>query len=90
MFVGFLPIRSGARRNRMKKLVQLGCTVVFYESCHRIVATLEDIQQVFGERRIVVTRELTKKFEEVKRASAKEIIGDLRKNKPRGEFAVVI
>jgi len=90
MFVGFLPSRSGARRNRLKALAQLSCTVVFYESCHRILATLEDIQQVFGERQIAVTRELTKKFEEIKRASAKDILGQLRTHKPRGEYVVVL
>jgi len=90
MFVGFLPTRSGARRNRLKELAQLNCTVVFYESCHRILATLEDIQQVFGERQIVVARELTKKFEEIKRANPKDILGSLCKKKPRGEYVVVI
>ncbi len=90
MFAGFLPNRSGARRNRLKALAQLNCTVVFYESCHRILATLEDIQLVFGERHIAVARELTKKFEEIKRASPKDILGQLRKQKPRGEYVVVL
>ncbi len=90
MFVGFLPRRSGARRNRLRELSQLSCTVVFYESCHRILATVEDIQQVFGERQIVVARELTKKFEEIKRTSPKDILGSLCKKKPRGEYVVVI
>jgi len=90
LFAGFLPPRPGARRNRLKKLARLDCTVVCYQSCHRILATLEDIQQVFGEREVVVTRELTKKFEEIKRASAKEIVERLRKDRPRGEFVVVI
>jgi len=90
MFAGFLPNRSGARRNRLKALAQMNCTVVFYESCHRILATLEDIQLVFGERHIAVARELTKKFEEIKRASPKDILGQLRKQKPRGEYVVVL
>ena len=90
MFVGFLSRRSGARRNRLRELSQLSCTVVFYESCHRILATVEDIQQVFGERRIVVARELTKKFEEIRRASPKDILEHLRKKKPRGEYVVVL
>ena len=90
MFAGFLPPRTGARRNRLKKLAQFGCTVVFYESCHRILATLEDIEEALGGREVVVCRELTKKFEEVKRGSAGEIIEELRKEKPRGEFVVVM
>ena len=89
-FAGFLPNRTQARQNRLKKLSRLGSTVVFYESCHRILATLEDIQAVFGEREIVVTRELTKKFEEVKRGLVKDISEELKRQKPRGEFVLVI
>ncbi len=89
-FAGFLPNRTQARQNRLKKLSQLGSTVVFYESCHRILATLEDIQTVFGDKEIVLARELTKKFEETKRGSAKDILDDIKKQKPRGEFVLVI
>jgi 16S rRNA (cytidine1402-2'-O)-methyltransferase len=89
-FAGFLPNRALARRNRLKKLAGLKCTVVFYESCHRILATLADIAAVFGDKQIVVARELTKKFEEIKRGSAKEIIAAFQKQKPRGEFIIVI
>lgn len=90
VFAGFLPNRSQARRNRLKELAKLKRTVVFYESCHRILATLEDIQAAFGDREIVVARELTKKFEEIKRASAKNILADFKQQKPRGEFVVVV
>jgi len=89
-FAGFLPNRTRARKNQLEKLKKLGSTLVFYESCHRILASLEDIDAVFGEREIVVARELTKKFEEIFRASAKVIQEKLLKNKPRGEFVVVI
>jgi 16S rRNA (cytidine1402-2'-O)-methyltransferase len=90
IFAGFLPRRKLARRNRLKGLSKLKYTVVFYESCHRILSTLEDIREVFGEKEIVVARELTKKFEEVKRGKAKDIFEELKKQKPRGEFVVVI
>lgn len=89
-FAGFLPNRALARRNRLKKLAGLKCTVVFYESCHRILATLADIEAVFGDKQIVVARELTKKFEEIKRSSAKDISAAFYKQKPRGEFIIVI
>jgi len=89
-FAGFLPTRSGARRNKLRKLAQLDCTLLFYESCHRILATLEDIHAIFGEKEVVVARELTKKFEEVKHAPARLIRSALEKEKPRGEFVVVI
>jgi len=90
VFGGFLPNRALARRNRLKKLAQLKYTLIFYESCHRILEALEDIRSVFGDRDIVVARELTKKFEEIKRSSAKDIWEALKKQKPRGEFVIVI
>lgn len=90
IFAGFLPNRAQARRNRLKTLAKLKRSLIFYESCHRIQATLEDIQAVFGEREIFVARELTKKFEEIKRGSAKDILEGLKQQKPRGEFVIVI
>jgi 16S rRNA (cytidine1402-2'-O)-methyltransferase len=90
IFAGFLPRGRGARQNRLRKLAALKCTIIAYESCHRILATLEDIQEVFGEKEIACLRELTKKFEEVKRASAQEIQRQFKKEKPRGEFVIVI
>ena len=89
-FAGFLPNRTQARKNRLKELAQLKITIVFYESCHRILATLEDIAAVFGDRNIAVARELTKKFEEIKRGPAKTILEELKQQKPRGEFVVII
>ncbi|PIQ88207.1 MAG: 16S rRNA (cytidine(1402)-2'-O)-methyltransferase [Candidatus Omnitrophica bacterium CG11_big_fil_rev_8_21_14_0_20_43_6] len=89
-FAGFLPNRSGARKNQLEKLKKLNCTLVAYESCHRILASLEDISLVFGDREITVARELTKKFEEILRASPKIIQEKLSKPKPRGEFVIVI
>ena len=90
IFEGFLPNRPIARRNRLQELAKLKFTIVFYESCHRIIAALEDVSAVFGDKEIAVARELTKKFEEVKRGSAKDIQGDFQKERPRGEFVVVI
>jgi len=88
-FAGFLPNRTQARKNRLRKLSQLSCTIVFYESCHRIQATLADIRAIFGEKEIVVARELTKKFEEIKRGRPTDILEDFKKDRPRGEFVVV-
>ena len=90
IFEGFLPNRPQARRNRLKELSQLKHTIIFYESCHRILATLEDIHSIWGDKDIVVARELTKKFEEIKRGKAVEIISDFKSHKPRGEFTVII
>lgn len=89
-FEGFLPPRQQARQNRLKELAQLKHTIVLYESPHRIVATLADIATVFGEREVVVCRELTKKFEEVKRGPAQQLRSYFQQKKPRGEFVIVL
>jgi 16S rRNA (cytidine1402-2'-O)-methyltransferase len=89
-FAGFLPNKKTARRNKLKKLAQFECTIVCYESCHRITAALEDIDEIFGAKEIVVARELTKKFEEIIRAPAREALERLLKSKPRGEFVIVM
>ena len=90
VFEGFLPIKRGARKNRLTELFKLKRTVIFYESPHRILETLEDIQAVFGGKEIVLARELTKKFEELKRGSAEALLKILKQQRPRGEFVIVI
>jgi 16S rRNA (cytidine1402-2'-O)-methyltransferase len=70
VFDGFLPIKSGRRVNRLTALRALETTIVLYESPHRILAALEAIAEVFGDREIVVAREVTKQFEEIVRAPA--------------------
>lgn len=89
-FAGFLPNKKISRQNRIRELSKLESTLVFYESCHRILTTLEDILVVFGDREIVIVRELTKKFEEVRRAKISQLLSYFKQNKPRGEFVVVI
>jgi len=90
IFEGFLPAKAISRKNRLKELKKLKLTVIFYESSHRILKTLQDIAEVFTEQKVVLCRELTKKFEEVKRGSAKELLEYFSSQKPRGEFVVII
>ncbi|MFH1198560.1 MAG: 16S rRNA (cytidine(1402)-2'-O)-methyltransferase [Candidatus Omnitrophota bacterium] len=90
IFEGFLPNRTIARKNRLKKLAEIEETIIFYESCHRILATLADILEVFGDKEIVVARELTKKFEEITREKASKVLQKFQLQKPRGEFVVII
>ena len=90
VFEGFLPIKPGRRVNRLTALRELETTVVLYESPHRILATLEAIAAVFGDREIVVGRELTKQFEEIVRAPAAAHRERLAAAGVRGEFTVVI
>ncbi|MCM8795770.1 MAG: 16S rRNA (cytidine(1402)-2'-O)-methyltransferase [Candidatus Omnitrophica bacterium] len=88
-FLGFLPRAKIARQNKLKQLRALKTTLVFYESCHRILATLGDILAVFGDCEIVVARELTKKFEEIKRGKISQIINYFQKNPARGELTLI-
>lgn len=89
-FAGFLPNKKISRKNKLKELSKLKCTIIFYESCHRIESTLEDLLEIFGSKEVVLARELTKKFEEVIRGEPKAVLEGLKKSKPRGEFVVII
>ncbi|MDD4899858.1 MAG: 16S rRNA (cytidine(1402)-2'-O)-methyltransferase [Candidatus Omnitrophica bacterium] len=89
-FAGFLPNRTIARRNRLKEFAKEKNTLIFYESCHRIIATLGDISSVYGDIEVVVGRELTKKFEEIIRDKPAKIIEKFKKSPPKGEFVVII
>ena len=90
VFDGFPPVKPGRRVNRLTALRELQTTVVLYESPHRILATLEAIGAVFGEREIVVARELTKQFEEIVRATPIAHRDRLAAAGVRGEFTIVI
>src|SRR2546427_4956473 len=87
IFVGFLPAKKNARRQRLMDLANIACTLLFYEAPHRIEASLEDIQEVFGDREACVARELTKIHEEYLFGR----LSDVRMRiKPIGEFVVVL
>ena len=90
VFEGFLPIKPGRRRNRLTALRDLDMTIVLYESPHRIVATLEALHEVFGDREIVLARELTKQFEQIVSAPPSAHLERLRGGQVRGEFTLVI
>ncbi len=89
-FEGFLPQKKG----RQKHLEELGSetrTMIFYESPYRVVKSLEQFADHFGgERRVSVTRELTKKFEQTVRGTLDEVAQYFRDNEPRGEFVIVV
>ncbi|MFZ5948114.1 MAG: 16S rRNA (cytidine(1402)-2'-O)-methyltransferase [Stygiobacter sp.] len=89
VFEGFLPQKKG----RQKKLLQLSeeeRTIVLYESTYRIEKLILELNQYMPERQIVIARELTKKFEEVWRGTASEILSGIDKNIIKGEFVVII
>lgn len=88
IFEGFLPVKPGARKNRLKEFLNEKKTIVLYESPHRLIKTLGDIYDVFGDINIACSRELTKKFEETRRQKIGELIEHFTKNKPLGEFVI--
>lgn len=89
-FAGFPPRRSGARLRFFADLVAGGRTFVFYESPHRIVASVGDLAGACGDCRVAVVRELTKLHEEIVRGTARDVAGQLAERKPRGEYVVVV
>ena len=89
-FEGFLPVKKG-RTKRLKELSTETKTMVFYESPHRILKTLNDLSNYFDvESQISVSRELTKLYEETFRGTIKESVEHFEKNKKKGEFVIVL
>lgn len=89
VFEGFIPVKSGQRKNKFLSLKNEDRTVVFYESPHRILKTLAAMSEVLGDINIVVARELTKKFEEVVRGTVSEVLFHFSNKKVLGEFVVL-
>jgi len=89
-FGGFLPKKSGARERVLAELSERPETLIFYESCHRIPQALESVRSALGERRVVLARELTKKFEEFLRGTPAELLKHFEKRAARGEFVLLI
>jgi len=89
-FVGFLPHKSGQRRNQLESLKPVPGTLVFYESPYRIEKLLGELGQVFPEREVVLARELTKKFEEFLRGKPAQLLEIVKKRTLKGEFVVLV
>jgi 16S rRNA (cytidine1402-2'-O)-methyltransferase len=89
-FFGFLPEKTGRRKTFLRTLEDLPMTLVFYESPRRIVDALRDIREILGERRVAVTRELTKVFEEIIRGAVGEVIAKLEGGVVKGEITLLV
>ncbi|WP_422113204.1 16S rRNA (cytidine(1402)-2'-O)-methyltransferase [Gardnerella sp. DNF00502] len=90
-YEGFLPRKSGERKQLLRSLSSERRTIVFYEAPHRIKEAMEDICDVIGPNRLMaLCRELTKDYEEIRRGSVKEILDSVLENPPRGEIVLVI
>lgn len=95
LFSGFLAAKSGPRRAQLTRLRQaeaagLSATLIFYEAPHRLAETLADAAEIFGDRPAAVCRELTKHFEEIRRAALPELAAHYAAHQARGEITLVV
>lgn len=93
LFLGYLPKKQNKRKKVLQQLHSILhsmiCTVIFFESPHRLVKVLRDIQEILGDIEIVICRELTKIHEEIRREKISEAIVHFEKTKPKGEFTLL-
>jgi len=90
VFEGFLPLKKGARKKRLELLRSLERTIVIYESPYRIEKLLKEVYEVFGNVEIALAREMTKRFEEIKKIYIADLIDRRVAFEARGEFVLVI
>lgn len=92
LFYGFLPAKGGQRRQVLESLRATQAALVFYEAPHRVLETVADMTEVFGERTLVIARELTKLFETVHSLPLAEALAWLKEdsNRQRGEFVLIV
>jgi len=90
VFEGFLSPKPGKRRKRLEELREEKRTIIFYESPHRFIRMLDDVAEILGQRKMVIARELTKKFEEIIRGTPEEIKRYFGERKIKGELVVLI
>jgi 16S rRNA (cytidine1402-2'-O)-methyltransferase len=89
VFEGFLPVKKG-RSTRLEALKNEERTIILYESPHRLLRTLADLERALGDRPAAVCRELTKKFEEVTRGTLKSCTREFEARPVRGEFVIIL
>jgi len=89
-FEGFLSTATKSRRAHLESLRTEGRTMIFYEAPHKLPYTLKDMLEAWGDRRVSLSRELTKRYEETLRTTLSEAAMRYAEEKPRGEFVLVI
>ena len=90
VFEGFLPVKKG-RQTRLKELATETRTMIFYESPHKVLKTLNQFLEYFGpDRPVSISRELSKLYEETVRGTLTEVLDHFLANPPRGELVVVV
>ncbi len=89
-FEGFLPVPKAERRRRLEEIAGERRTMIFYEAPHKLRTTLDDLLAVFGDRKIALCRELTKKNEEIIRTTVAHAVAYYKETDPRGEYVLVL
>ncbi len=90
-FEGFLSVNKRSRREHLASLLEETRTMIFYEAPHKLLATLEDMQEAFGaDRPICLCRELTKLHEEAVKTTLAQALSYYRENSPRGEYVLIV
>jgi 16S rRNA (cytidine1402-2'-O)-methyltransferase len=90
VFEGFLPVKKG-RQTRLKILAEESRTMIFYESPHKLLKTLTNFCEYFGEdRQLSVSRELTKLYEETQRGTAKDVLEHYTEKPAKGEIVIIV
>lgn len=90
MFAGFIPNKEKARADLFKSLKDINTTLIFYETAPRIVKTLNQAQEIFGEREMAVAREITKVYEECLTGTATQLLAQFTAKEPRGEMVFMV
>ncbi len=90
LFAGFLPPKSAARKTALSAYTALKATLIFFETGPRIAAMMRDAQEVLGDREAVLTRELTKQYEEARHGTLSELIQSVTETPPKGEIVLLI
>ena len=89
-FEGFLSVNKKSRREHLSEIKNDKRTLIFYEAPHKLIYTLKDMLEAFGDRKISIVREITKIHEEVKRTTISEAVEFYTENNPKGEFVLVL
>jgi len=90
VFEGFLPSKEGKRKRKLGELTDEKRTIILYESPHRLLKSLHQLKEFLGDRNVVLARELTKKFEEIKRGKISQLIDYSTQKKIKGEIVILV
>lgn len=90
LYLGYLPRKSGERKNALRQVEALPYTLIFLETPHRLLEALRDVGDTLGERPLAAARELTKLHEEIIRGTPASLLAHFSANEPRGEFVLII